>query len=211
MSFGSQTIDEIHQQLLSNAHIQNGYRDKYCLTSITEGMEIQFNGKQIYPTLFEKSAFMFEGIVRLHPFIDGNKRTALASIQEYLLENGYIFIMPLSAVRFTIRVASITTLENDRITSLIQNISSWISSRTAPINKITEIKEIYKIDIKLLHTLKKISKSRRDREMLDDVIGYWVGNDIYPDNKYYFKDFVDFYANRQTKILGYLRKESKRK
>jgi hypothetical protein len=29
MSFGPQTIDEIHQQLLSNAHVQKGYRDKY--------------------------------------------------------------------------------------------------------------------------------------------------------------------------------------
>jgi death-on-curing family protein len=73
---------------------------------------------------FGRSAFMFEGIVRLHPFVDGNKRTALASIQEYLLEKGYIFIMPVSAVRFTIKVASINSMESDRINSLMKDIAT---------------------------------------------------------------------------------------
>ena len=124
MHFPPETIDNIHQQLLKNALIESGQRDKPCLNSICDGMEIQFNDTEFYATVFERSALMFEGIVRLHPFVDGNIRTALASIQEYLLENGYIFIMPLSAVRFTIKVASINSMESDRINSLMKDIEN---------------------------------------------------------------------------------------
>lgn len=211
MHFPPETIDNIHQQLLKNAHIESGYRDKLCLNSICDGMEIQFNDTEFYATVFERSAFMFEGIVRLHPFVDGNKRTALASIQEYLLENGYIFIMPLSAVRFTIKVASINSMESDRINSLMKDIATWIRYRTAVSTDPGKIRKILRIDRKLINTLGKVSRDRNRKELRNDAIRYWIGSDIYPDNNYYFSDFLEFYNERASKVLEFVEGYSKKK
>ena len=69
--------------------------------SIFEKTRLQFMGLELYPTATKKAAVLFEGIIRLHPFIDGNKRTALAVAQEFLVENNLIFLIPITAVRFT--------------------------------------------------------------------------------------------------------------
>ena len=36
-------------------------------------MDSILNGQKLYNDIYEKSAVLFEGIIRLHPFIDGNK------------------------------------------------------------------------------------------------------------------------------------------
>ena len=46
-------------------------------------------GQDLFPTPFEKAAALAESLIRRHPFIDGNKRTAMYSAA-YLLETfGY--------------------------------------------------------------------------------------------------------------------------
>jgi death on curing protein len=42
-------------------------------------------------TLFELAASICVGVVKNHPFIDGNKRTALLATRLFLLLNGYEF------------------------------------------------------------------------------------------------------------------------
>lgn len=41
------------------------------------------------PTLFELAAAYCTGIVRNHPFVDGNKRTGLLAARAFLFRNGY--------------------------------------------------------------------------------------------------------------------------
>ncbi len=41
------------------------------------------------PTIFQLAAAYGFGIARNHPFIDGNKRTALMAIYMFLARNGY--------------------------------------------------------------------------------------------------------------------------
>ena len=93
---------------------------------------------------------MFEGIIRLHPFIDGNKRTALAVTQEFLIENDLIFVIPISAVRFAVQIAKTNVLESEKIEKLVFNIEKWISYRTVQVSDTDRIVELVEQDIKLL-------------------------------------------------------------
>ncbi len=43
------------------------------------------------PPLFDLAAAYCAGIVKNHPFIDGNKRTGLLSARAFLFRNGYLF------------------------------------------------------------------------------------------------------------------------
>ena len=42
------------------------------------------DGTSPYPTLIEKAAVLFEGMVKNHAFVDGNKRTAAIAVSEFM-------------------------------------------------------------------------------------------------------------------------------
>ena len=52
-------------------------RDIGALESAIYHAYASFEGKDLYPTLEEKAARQTYGIIRNHPFLDGNKRTGL--------------------------------------------------------------------------------------------------------------------------------------
>ncbi|MBI4201014.1 MAG: type II toxin-antitoxin system death-on-curing family toxin [Chloroflexi bacterium] len=66
----------------------------------------QFAGRYLYRTIYDKAAALFRSIILNHPLLDGNKRTALASVTVFLLLNGAVFNAPRGeAVDFALRVA----------------------------------------------------------------------------------------------------------
>lgn len=48
-----------------------------------------YDGKDLYPDLFLKAAALLHGLANNHPFVDGNKRTALLSALTFLMMNGF--------------------------------------------------------------------------------------------------------------------------
>ena len=54
-----------------------GIRDLAGLESAIYHAYASFEGKDLYPSIEEKGARQAYGIIRNHPFIDGNKRTGL--------------------------------------------------------------------------------------------------------------------------------------
>lgn len=50
-------------------------------------------GNDTYPTIFEKSAALFESLGKNHPFQNANKRTAFTALVIFLKFNGYRFVM----------------------------------------------------------------------------------------------------------------------
>jgi death on curing protein len=66
-----------------------GVRDEGVLVGCLERPKAEFGGKEMYRTLFEKSAVYIDSIARNHPFIDGNKRTAFLCGARFLNLNGY--------------------------------------------------------------------------------------------------------------------------
>ena len=125
MTFKGDAIISVHDKLLKTHRIEPGFRDFGTVYSIYENTNLQFTGRPVYQNLTLKAAVMFEGIIRLHPFIDGNKRTALAVTQEFLIENDLIFVIPISAVRFAVQIAKTNVLESEKIEKLVFIIEKW--------------------------------------------------------------------------------------
>jgi death-on-curing protein len=68
-----------------------GVRDLQLLSSAIYVPQASFDGKYLYKTVPAMSAAYAFHICQNHPFIDGNKRTALASSLVFLDINGYDF------------------------------------------------------------------------------------------------------------------------
>jgi death-on-curing family protein len=47
-------------------------------------------GEDAYPTILEKAVALFHSLNSNHPFHDGNKRTAIIALDDFLVGNGYI-------------------------------------------------------------------------------------------------------------------------
>jgi len=67
----------------------SGLRDKSLLLSAINRPYQTFDGKDLYPSIIDKSAAIFQSIIINHPFIDGNKRMAYAFMKLLLIENGF--------------------------------------------------------------------------------------------------------------------------
>lgn len=81
-------IAAIHNNQIDLYGGSGGIRDIALLSSATAMPESSFDGKYLHDDLFEMAAAYAFHICRDHPFIDGNKRTALAAALVFLDFNG---------------------------------------------------------------------------------------------------------------------------
>ena len=88
IQFTIQDIYELHNQLEEVFILSSGVRDENLLASAVNTPFQTFMGNDLYPSLYDKAAQLCYGIVKNHPFTDGNKRTALHSMYLYLIING---------------------------------------------------------------------------------------------------------------------------
>lgn len=83
-----QQILFVHYRLIETTGGSHGIRDLGALQSAVARPQATFDGQELYPDLFSKAVALFESLARNHPFIDGNKRTAVAASGIFLLRNG---------------------------------------------------------------------------------------------------------------------------
>jgi death-on-curing protein len=69
----------VHSRLIDTTGGAHGIRDLGLLQSAVSRPKATFGGKDLYPDIFHKAAALMESLVKNHPFIDGNKRTAITS------------------------------------------------------------------------------------------------------------------------------------
>ena len=89
IQFTIQDIYELHNQLEETFILSSGVRDKNLLASAVNTPFQTFMGNDLYPSIYDKAAQLCYGIVKNHPFTDGNKRTALHSMYVYLIINRF--------------------------------------------------------------------------------------------------------------------------
>lgn len=80
----------IHSRIIDVTGGRPGIRDLSLLQSAVSRPRAMFDKKDLYPGLFQKVAALMESLIKNHPFIDGNKRTAIASAGIFLQMNGYV-------------------------------------------------------------------------------------------------------------------------
>ena len=79
----------LHHRLIVTTGGSHGIRDLGALQAAAARPQATFDGVELYPELLAKAAALFESLIRNHPFIDGNKRTAVAAAALLLRRNGY--------------------------------------------------------------------------------------------------------------------------
>ncbi|MBU4320431.1 MAG: type II toxin-antitoxin system death-on-curing family toxin [Nitrospinae bacterium] len=80
----------IHSRLIDTTGGMHGIRDLGLLQSAVARPQSGFGGKEFYPDMFHKAAALMESLIKNHPFIDGNKRTAITSAGIFLRMNSYV-------------------------------------------------------------------------------------------------------------------------
>ena len=64
----------LHEQLISTFGGTSGIRDDGLLESAINAPLQAFDGIEFYPTIINKSVRLGYGLIKNHPFLDGNKR-----------------------------------------------------------------------------------------------------------------------------------------
>jgi death-on-curing protein len=80
----------LHSRLISTIGGGHGVRDIGMLLSALGRTQATFDGKELYPDIMLKAAALIDSLVRNHPFVDGNKRTAITASALFLRLNGYL-------------------------------------------------------------------------------------------------------------------------
>ena len=78
----------IHDQLIAETGGSPGLRDEGMLDSALNAPFQTFSGEDVYPSLQQKAARLCFGLVKNHPFVDGNKRIGAHVMLVFLALNG---------------------------------------------------------------------------------------------------------------------------
>ncbi|MBP2018791.1 death-on-curing protein [Symbiobacterium terraclitae] len=78
----------LHRRVIAETGGPPGVRELGGVQSALARPFASYGGQALYPTLEEKAAALAEGISRNHPFVDGNKRMAIAAGCLFLMLNG---------------------------------------------------------------------------------------------------------------------------
>ena len=81
-------VREIHAEVIKSFGGSDGVRDQALLESAVAAPQASFGGESPYADLAEIAAAYLFYLCRNHPFIDGNKRTALGACIVFLRLNG---------------------------------------------------------------------------------------------------------------------------
>lgn len=82
----------IHSIIIDETGGSHGVRDYHAFLTLESLPKQKVFGKELYPTIFLKTAVYVRNIIMAHSFVDGNKRTAVTSASVFLESNGYKII-----------------------------------------------------------------------------------------------------------------------
>lgn len=74
----------LHSMLVAQSGGMDGLRDEGLLDAAINMPLQTFGGQELYPTILEKAARLGYGLIRNHPFLDGNKRIGTHAMLVFL-------------------------------------------------------------------------------------------------------------------------------
>lgn len=83
-------VEAIHAEVLAAHGGSRGLRDKALLESAVAAPQATMMGQPLITNPLELGAAYLFYLCRNHPFVDGNKRTGLATCLVFLCENGLL-------------------------------------------------------------------------------------------------------------------------
>ncbi len=115
---------EIHILVIEATGGSSGLRDLGRLEAVIATQTQNVFGEELYPSIIDKAAAIIRGIIADHPFVDGNKRTAMLT--------GLTFL-ELNKVNFTAQPGELEDFAVDIATKHtdVPQISNWLRSHIA--------------------------------------------------------------------------------
>jgi death-on-curing protein len=80
---------DVHSRVIEEFGGDSGVRDEGLLESAVAMPAAQYGGEFLHPDIASMAAAYLFHLCRNHAFVDGNKRTALASAEVFLLVNDH--------------------------------------------------------------------------------------------------------------------------
>lgn len=80
----------LHSSLIEAFGCSDGVRDEGLLESALAAPFQTFGGEPVYPSMQSKAAQLGFGLIRNHPFVDGNKRVGAHVMLVFLELNGIV-------------------------------------------------------------------------------------------------------------------------
>lgn len=113
----------IHDQMVKRFGGSHGVRDIGLIESAIARPQSTFDKQELYESLFDKGAALLQSLLKNHPFVDGNKRTALSSAGIFLKLNGYYLVNTHEEeIEFAVAV------DNKHLS--IEEISKWLKKNS---------------------------------------------------------------------------------
>ena len=107
VSLTLEQILQLHALVFVKDGGADGVRDVGRLEAAVSTQHQVVFGEELYTTVFAKAAALMRGIIDDHPFVDGNKRTAMLAGLTLLEVNGYSFVARCGELEdFAVRVAT---------------------------------------------------------------------------------------------------------
>lgn len=122
------TIEEVlilHNRVIEQTGGGLGVRDQGGLESAVAQPKMTFGGEELYPTLVEKAAALGLSLAMNHPFVDGNKRTAHAAMEVFLVLNGFEIRASVDEQEATMLDLAVGTLKREAFTE-------WLGRHVEP-------------------------------------------------------------------------------
>lgn len=113
----------LHSQLIENFGGSSDIRDEALLDSAINTPFQTYDGEELYPTLLDKASRLCFGLVKNHPFVDGNKRIRTHAMLVFLAINGIdLEYSDIELIELILSVASGTQSDSDILRWLQQHI-----------------------------------------------------------------------------------------
>ena len=121
----AQEVREIHEFVIQLYGGSFGLRDEGLLESALASPRQTMFDEELYPDLAVKAAILLIGLVKNHPFVDGNKRTAFLATLRFLEVNGYML---------TAAEEELFNLVQDVVSSQVEKnqVTEWLKAHTKP-------------------------------------------------------------------------------
>ncbi len=113
----------IHDIMIKRFGGSLGIRDRGLIESAIARPNASFDGKDLYKSLFDKTAALLHSLLKNHAFVDGNKRTSLSAAGIFLAMNGYkLQNNHKEEITFALKIA------NDELS--FEEISQWLAENS---------------------------------------------------------------------------------
>ena len=101
-----QEILYLHHRLVASTGGTHSVRNVGLLESALAAAQQTFGGQPLHATKWDQAAALMRNLIQNHPFIDGNKRTAVSAAGIFLKMNGpALMAEQQELVAFTLRAA----------------------------------------------------------------------------------------------------------